>query len=131
MTTTPPKPDRKPVDHESVGIPRLLDETVSATWDDVKSIVDAKIELLKIDVTEKMAILGMLAVLALMATVAAAFSITTLAFFLGEIAGHTWIGFLLVSLLFAALVLFFTKVRPDLLKTLIQKLLLTLYDTKK
>jgi hypothetical protein len=113
------------------GIPKLLDDTVTSTYDDVRAIIDAKFELLKIELTEKVAVVAAMAILAVMLMIGIIYMITTLALLTGELLGHPFLGYLLVSLLFLSCFLFFTKFRPLLLKNLIQKILLSLHDYNK
>ena len=113
------------------GIPKMLDDTVTSTYEDVGSIVDAKIELLKLDLTKKISIVVAIVILALMLLLATAYLITTVALLLGELTGHLFIGYLLVSLIFLGCFVFFAKFRPDLLQNLIQKTLLSAHDYKQ
>ncbi len=113
------------------GIPKLLDDTVTSTYHDVLSIVEAKFELLKIEITEKIAVVATLGILAVILLIGITYLVTTLALLLGELFGHAFLGYLLVSLLFLSCFLFFTKFRPLLLKNLIQKILLSLHDYNK
>lgn len=99
--------------------------------DDVKTIIDAKIEILKIEISEKIAIVAAMLILSIVLIAGSAYLVTTLAFLGGELTGHTWLGFLMVSLIFIVTFIFFARFRPELLKNLIQKILLSLYDYKK
>jgi len=54
--------------------------------------------------------------------------LTTVALLIGELLGHPFLGYLIVSLLFLSCFLFFTRFKPLLLRNLIQKILLSLHD---
>ncbi|NTV92466.1 MAG: DUF2207 domain-containing protein [Chlorobiaceae bacterium] len=112
-------------------IPKMLDNTVTSTYEDVVSIVDAKIELVKLDLTKKISVVAAIVILALVLLIAIAYLITTVALLLGEITGHLFIGYLLVSLIFLGCFVFFAKFRPELLQNLIQKTLLSAHDYKQ
>ncbi|WP_292005040.1 phage holin family protein [Chlorobium sp.] len=112
------------------GIPKLIEDTVTSTYDDVLAIIEAKIELVKIDLTKKISVAASLLILVVVLLIGIAYLITTIALLLGELTGHLFIGYLLVSLVFLACFFFFIKIRPDLLSNLIQKLLLSTHDYK-
>ncbi len=122
---------QKPVKSKNSGLHRLLDETTTSTYEDVKSIIDAKIELVKIELTEKISMVGAAVVLGVIMVIGTGYFVTTVALLTGELLGHTFLGYLLVSFIFLASFLFFTKFRPLLLKNLIQKILLSLHDYNK
>ncbi len=122
---------QKPVKGKNSGLHRLLDETTTSTYEDVKSIIDAKIELVKIELTEKISMVGAAVVLGVIMVIGAGYFVTTVALLTGELLGHPFLGYLLVSFIFVASFLFFTKFRPLLLKNLIQKILLSLHDYNK
>jgi hypothetical protein len=113
---------------ERDGIHRLLENTVSSTYEDLMAIIDAKVELIKIDLAEKIALVASLLVLVLVMVVGIAYLITTAALLIGELLGHLFLGYLIVSLFFIVLFVFFTKIRPDLLKNVIHKILLSAHD---
>ena len=52
-----------PLNRKRDGIPKLLDDTVTSTYHDVLAIVEAKFELLKIEMTEKIAVVAALSML--------------------------------------------------------------------
>ena len=112
-------------------IPELVDDTVTSTYHDVLAIVEAKFELLKIELTEKISGFASLAVLGVILIIGIIYLVATLALLVGELLGHAFLGYLFVSLLFLLCFLFFTKFRPLLLKNLIQKILLSLHDNNK
>ena len=112
-------------------IPELVDDTVTSTYHDVLAIVEAKFELLKIELTEKISGFASLAVLGVILIIGIIYLVATLALLVGELLGHAFLGYLFVSLLFLSCFLFFTKFRPLLLKNLIQKILLSLHDNNK
>jgi len=113
------------------GIQGLLEHSVTSTYEDILVIIEAKMELLKIEMTEKLALVGASVVVAVMLVLSAGYFITTLALLAGELSGHPFLGYLLVSFIFLLCFLFFSKFRPLLLKNLIQKFLLSLHDYTK
>lgn len=110
---------------------KLFDDTATSTYNDVMSIIDAKIELLKIEVTERISLVGSAVILGVILIIGIGYLLTTFALLTGELFGHPFLGYLLVSLIFIACFLFFTKFKPLLLKNLIQKLLLSVHDYNK
>jgi hypothetical protein len=122
------KPAEKPA---RPGIHKLLEDTASSTYTDVMDIIEAKIELLKIELTEKIAGVSVFVILGVILIIGIAYLITTFALFFGELFGHQFIGYLLVSLVFIACFIFLTRFKPLLLKNLIQNILLSVHDYKK
>lgn len=114
-----------------IGIPGLIDRTVSSTYEDVMAIIEAKIELIRIDLTEKVALLGALLILLMVLMIGTAYFITSVALLVGELLGHQFLGYLAISLLFISVFAFFTKFRPDMLKNFIHKILLSANDYRK
>ncbi len=112
-------------------IPELVDETATSLYDDVVAIVEAKFELLKIELAGQVSVLATAAALGVILMVGAGYFVTTLALLAGELLGHPFLGYLIVSMLFLSCFLFFTRFKPLFLKTLIQKILLSLYDSNK
>ncbi|KZK73585.1 MAG: hypothetical protein A3K90_08175 [Pelodictyon luteolum] len=110
------------------GVSRLLDETISSTFDDVKTIIDARMELMKIELSEKIALLAAVLVISLILLGGTAYLVTTVALFIGELSGRTSLGFLSVSLVFIGCFIYFTRFRPSVLKEWIQKFIISLYD---
>ncbi|MGB7511417.1 MAG: phage holin family protein [Pelodictyon phaeoclathratiforme] len=110
------------------GIAKLLDDTAVSTYEDVRAIIDAKFELLKIELTEKLSVIASAAVVAVILVVGMTYLLTTVALLIGELLGHPFLGYLIVSLLFLSCFLFFTRFKPLLLRNLIQKILLSLHD---
>jgi uncharacterized membrane protein YqjE len=113
------------------GIPGLIDSTVTSTIEDLKAIIDAKLELFKIEMTEKVALVSALLLLLVLLMIGVAYLITTIALLFGELFGHVWLGYLLVSMVFILTFAFFTKVKPDALKNFIHKILLSANDYRK
>ncbi len=113
------------------GIADLLDETATSLYDDVVAIVEARVELLKIEVAEKISVVVTVAILGILLIGGVAYFFTTFALMTGELLGHPFLGYLLVSMLFLSSFLFFIKFKPLLLKNLIQNILLSLYDSIK
>lgn len=116
------------LDRPKKGIPGLIDSTVNSTIEDLKAIIDAKLELFKIELTDKVALVSALVLLLVVLMIGVAYLITTIALLFGELFGHTWLGYLLVSLLFLVAFAFFTKVKPNALKNFIHKILLSAND---
>ena len=94
----PPRPNEE---SKHTGIHKILDDTVTSTYQDVIAIIEAKIELVKI------------------------------ALLTGELLGHPFLGYFIVSLIFLSCFVFFTKLKPLLLKELLQKIFLSVNDYKK
>jgi hypothetical protein len=113
------------------GIPGLIDKTVSATYDDLMAIIEAKMELIKIDLTEKVALIGALLILLVIFMIGTAYFITSAALLVGELLGHPFLGYLAISLLFISTFIVLTRFRPDLLKNFIHKILLSANDHRK
>ncbi len=113
------------------GITDLLDETADSLYGDVVAIIEAKIELLKIEIAEKVSIVATVAILGMLLIVGVAYLVTTFALLAGEFLGHPFLGYLFVSMLFLLSFLFFTRFKPLLLKNLIQNILLSLHDNNK
>ncbi len=117
---------RKAEDERSKkGISGLIDTTVTSTIEDLKAIIDAKLELFKIEMTEKVALVSALVILIVVLMIGVAYLITTFALLFGELFGHVWLGYLLVSMVFILTFAFFTKVKPNMLKNFIHKILLS------
>lgn len=110
------------------GIAKLLDDTAVSTYEDVRAIIDAKFELLKIELTEKLSVIASAAFVAVILLIGMTYLLTTVALLIGELLGHPFLGYLIVSLLFLSCFLFFTRFKPLLLRNLIQKILLSLHD---
>jgi hypothetical protein len=113
------------------GIHQLLEDSVTSTYADITAIIEARIELLKIELTEKIAQVSVIVILGVILIIGLAYLITTIALLAGELLGHPFLGYLLVSLVFLACFTFFTKFKPFLLKNLIQNILLSVHDYKK
>jgi len=113
------------------GIHKLLNETAVSTYEDVIAIVEAKIELVKIELTDKISLLSAAVILSVILLIGVAYLITTVALLAGELLGHTWLGYLIVSMIFLSCFLFLAKIKPLLLRNLIQNILLSVHDYKK
>lgn len=113
------------------GVPGLIEETVSSTIEDMKAIVDAKLELFRIEMTEKVALASAMLLLAVTLMIGAAYLLSSIALLIGELFGHIWLGYLIVSLVFIGFFAFFTKARPEALKNFIHKILLSANDYRK
>ncbi|NTW51883.1 MAG: phage holin family protein [Chlorobiaceae bacterium] len=113
------------------GIPGLIDDTVSSTYEDLMAIIEAKLELLRIELTDKVALVSALVILAVILMIGTAYLITSIALMIGELLGHAWLGYLAVSMIFLICFVVFTKVRPEMLKNFIHKILLSANDYRK
>ncbi len=124
--------EREPAEKlRRTGIHRLLEETASSTYADVIDIIEARIELLKIELTEKIAAVSVFIILGIILIIGIAYLITTFALLAGEFFRHQFLGYLLVSLLFLCCFVFLARIKPLLLKNLIQNILLSVHDYKK
>ncbi|HHE31140.1 MAG TPA: phage holin family protein [Chlorobaculum parvum] len=110
------------------GMPGLIEDTITSTVDDMKAIVDAKLELFRIEMTEKVALASAVLILAVVLLIGAAYLLTSSALLIGELLSHPWLGYLIVSLVFIGFFAFFTKVKPEALKNFIHKILLSAHD---
>ncbi len=119
------------VQHKKNGMQQLFDESATSMYRDVMAIIEAKLELLKIEMTEKLALAGAGVVLGVILVIGTGYFITTFALLAGELLGHPFLGYLLVSFIFLLCFLFLTKIRPLLLKNLIRKILLSIHDYTK
>jgi len=132
MEEQPNKGNRKSgKDRHKPGIPGLVENTVTSTIEDLKTIIDAKIELIRIEMTEKVALVSALLLLLVMLMIGGAYLLTSFALLTGELLGHAWLGYLVVSLLFLGTFAFLTKVKPEFLKNFIHKILLSANDYRK
>lgn len=124
-------PQQNPIEdsrQRESGIPKLINETVSSIYEDVVTIVEAKTELAKIDITKKISVAASMFILAVLLLIGASYLATTIALLLGELTGHLFLGYLLASILFFACFFFFKKLKPELLPSMIQKIILSAHD---
>ena len=89
-----------PVQQKKSGIQQMLDESATSTYKDIVAIIEAKIELLKIEMTETLALVGASVVLGVILVIGTGYFITTLALLAGELLGYPFLGYLLVSFIF-------------------------------
>ncbi len=113
------------------GVPGLIEETVSSTIEDMKAIIDSKLELFRIEMTEKVALASAMVLLAVVLMIGASYLLNSVALMIGELLDHFWLGYLIVSLVFLGFFAFFTKARPEALKNFIHKILLSANDYRK
>ncbi len=111
-------------------IGRLIDDTVTSSYEDILAIIDARMELIKIEITEKLAVVASLLIIAVLLLSGLVYLVTTIALLIGELLGHYYLGYLIVSLFFLFTFLLFAKIRPELLKNLIHKILLSSHGQK-
>jgi hypothetical protein len=124
-------PESTQVKRKNTGLHKILNDTVVSTYEDVVDIVEAKIELVKIELTEKISLVSAFVILSVILIIGIAYFVTTLALLAGELLGHLFLGYLLVSLVFLSCFVFFARFKPFLLKNMIQNILLSVHDYKK
>ncbi|MEI6692722.1 MAG: phage holin family protein [Chlorobium sp.] len=124
-------PASTPLKRKQTGIHKILDDTVTSTYEDVIVIIESKIELLKIELTEKISVVAAMVILGVVLVIGIAYLITTFAMLTGELLGHLFLGYLIVSLIFISCFVFFVKFKPLLLKNMLQKIFLSVNDYKK
>ncbi|MEI6848214.1 MAG: phage holin family protein [Chlorobiaceae bacterium] len=124
-------PETTKLKSKNTGIHKLLNDTAVSTYEDIVDIIEAKIELLKIEAAEKISVVSAFVILAVILIIGIAYLITTLALLIGELLGHAFLGYLFVSLIFLSCFVFFVKLRPLLLKNIIHNILLSVHDYKK
>jgi hypothetical protein len=124
----PPRPKEK---SNHTGIHKILDDTATSTYQDVIAIIEAKIELVRIELTDKVSLVSAMVILGVILIIGIAYLITTFALLTGELLGHTFLGYFIVSLIFLSSFVFLTKLKPYLLKNLLQKIFLSVNDYKK
>ena len=117
-------------DQSGKTIGKLIDSTVTSSYEDLLAIIEARAELIKIEITEKLAVVTSLLIIAIFLVAGLIYLITTIALLIGELLGHYYLGYLIVSSFFLLAFLVFTKIRPDLLKNLIHKILLSSHGQK-
>ncbi|MCG8375289.1 MAG: phage holin family protein [Chlorobiales bacterium] len=117
-------------DQSGKTIGKLIDSTVTSSYEDLLAIIEARAELIKIEITEKLAVVASLLIIAIFLVAGLIYLITTIALLIGELLGHYYLGYLIVSSFFLLAFLVFTKIRPDLLKNLIHKILLSSHGQK-
>ncbi len=123
---------KKSVRHDENGttMGELIEKTVLGGYEDFLAILEARMELIKIEITEKLALVASLLISAVFLVAGLIYLITTIALLLGELLGHYYLGYLIVSAFFLFLVLLFTTIQPDLLKTVIHNILLSSHGKK-
>lgn len=121
-------PEEQSQGHKGIG--RLIDSTVTSSYEDLLAIIEARMELIKIEITEKIAIAASLLIMAVFLIAGLLYLITTIALLIGELLGHFYLGYLIVSLFFLLTFLLFAKIRPELLKNLIHNILLSSHGKK-
>ena len=124
------KRNPKQDDQSGKTIGKLIDSTVTSSYEDLLAIIEARAELIKIEITEKLAVVASLLIIAIFLVAGLIYLITTIALLIGELLGHYYLGYLIVSSFFLLAFLVFTKIRPDLLKNLIHKILLSSHGQK-
>lgn len=117
-------------DQSGKTIGKLIDSTVTSSYEDLLAIIEARAELIKIEITEKLAVVASLLIIAIFLVAGLIYLITTIALLIGELLGHYYLGYLIVSSFFLLAFLVFTKIRPGLLKNLIHKILLSSHGQK-
>ncbi len=115
---------------EDRGIAELITSTITESYDDLLDIIEAKAELIKIELTEKLAIVGALLITVILLLAGIVYLLSSIALLIGELLGHMYLGYLILSAGFLLSLLFFTKIRPALLKSMIHKILLSTHETR-
>jgi len=113
------------------GIHKIIEDTATSTYEDVIEIIEAKIELVKIELTEKISLVSAAVILGVILIIGITYMITTFALLTGELLGHPFLGYLFVSLIFLSCFVFFAKFKPLLLKNMLQNIFLSVNDYKK
>jgi hypothetical protein len=108
----------------------LIEDAVSTTYRDIIEIVSAKIEIAKLEITTQLSgilsrFIVLIIALAGIIYLGAAFSI-----FIGEVTGYNWLGYFIVSLIFFLGVAVFGKLRPDWLRSAIERFIIKTYDCR-
>ncbi|ANT64239.1 MULTISPECIES: phage holin family protein [Prosthecochloris] len=114
----------------SRGVSGILHDTVTGGYEDILAIIEARMEILKIELTEKIALAAALMVVFMLLLGGIIYLIAAAALLIGELLGHSYLGHLSVSLVFLLAVLFFTRIRPDMLKNLIHTILISSHGNK-
>ncbi|WP_294345048.1 phage holin family protein [Prosthecochloris sp.] len=117
-------------DQAGKGITKLIDSTVTSSYEDLLAIIEARMELIKIEITEKLAMVAALVIIAVLFIAGLVYLIATFALFIGELLGHYYLGYLIVSSIFLFTFLLFAKIRPELLKNVIHNILLSSHGKK-
>ena len=117
-------------DQDGKGIGKLIENTVTSSYEDILEIIEARVELIKIEITEKLAIAASLLIIAILFIAGLVYLVTTIALLIGELLGHYYLGYLIVSSFFLFTFLLFAKIQPELLKNLIHKILLSSHGQK-
>ncbi len=124
----PARPKEK---NNHTGIHKIIEDNATSTYEDVIEIIEAKIELVKIELTEKISLVSAAVILGVILIIGIAYMITTFALLTGELLGHPFLGYLFVSLIFLSCFVFFAKFKPLLLKNMLQNIFLSVNDYKK
>ena len=82
------------VKRKNRGLHKLLDDTAMSTYDDIMSIIEAKIELLKIELSERISLVAASVILVVILIIGIGYLITTVALLTGELLGHPFLGYL-------------------------------------
>lgn len=113
------------------GMIDLIDDAVSEIVEDVSELVNAKIELAKLDAIEVFAGLMSNIVLTFMGMIAFGCLLISLALFFGEFLGQRSIGFLIIGFTFVGILTFLALFKPDLLRDSFLKILWREVNRKK
>ncbi len=108
----------------------MIDSTVTSSYEDLLAIIEARTELIKIEITEKLAIVASLLVIIFFLVAGLIYLIATLALLFGELLGHYYLGYLIISLFCLLTFLLFAKISPNLLKNIIHNILLSSHGKK-
>ncbi|MBL6955607.1 MAG: phage holin family protein [Chlorobium phaeobacteroides] len=124
------KKDYGQSDQKKKTLGTLIDSTVTSSYEDLLAIIEARTELIKIEITEKLAIVASLLVIIFFLVAGLIYLIATLALLFGELLGHYYLGYLIISLFCLLTFLLFAKISPNLLKNIIHNILLSSHGKK-
>jgi len=119
-----------PDEHKGKSFTGRINDTVASSYDDLLAIIEARAELIKIEITEKIAVAASAVIVLLVLFAGLVYLVATVALFIGELLGHFYLGYLAVSAFFLLTVLFFARIKPDLLKNIIHNILLSSHGKK-
>lgn len=115
---------------KSTSIPSLIEDAASNTYKDILEIVSAKIELAKLEVTDQLARALSYFILLILALAGSVYLGAAFSIFIGEVTGYKWLGYFLVAIVFLGVVFVFGKLRPDWLRSFIERSIIKNYNRK-
>jgi len=124
------KKDSGQNDQKKKTLGSLIDSTVTSSYEDLLAIIEARTELIKIEITEKLAIVASLLIIIFFLVAGIIYLIATLALLFGELLGHYYLGYLIISMFCLLTFLLFARISPNLLKNIIHNILLSSHGKK-